>query len=126
MIRRALLPFEENRKERFSLLGDDASLSANQALLVAMAIHELATNAVKYGALSNDTGKVALTWSIQGRDETRILKLEWRESGGPPVSPPSRQGFGTILIERAVQQEQGRSCFDYRPEGVVCALEMKI
>ena len=128
MIQRALAPFQENRTARFEVSGADAVLSANQALLLAMAIHELATNAVKYGALSNATGTVdAQLADPRGRRESRTLKaLEWREQGGPEVGPPTRKGFGSTLIERALQQEQGRSGFDYRPEGVVCTLEMKV
>ena len=126
MIQRALIPFQENRKERFEIVGEDAILNANQALLLAMAIHELATNAVKYGALSNTTGMVNLSWSIKRDGAGRSLALEWRESGGPVVAQPTRKGFGSILIERALQQEQGFSCFEFRPEGVICALEMKL
>ena len=81
---------------------------------------------MKYGALSNASGTVALTWRIQGADETRTLALEWRESGGPAVGAPARKGFGSTLIERALHQEQGRSCIEFRPEGVRCMLEMKV
>jgi PAS domain S-box-containing protein len=126
MIERALSPFQENRTERFQLSGADAILGANHALLLAMAIHELATNAVKYGALSNAAGTVALSWQIKGSGDARSLALEWREQGGPVVGVPTRKGFGSTLIERALQQEQGRSCFEYRPEGVICSLEMKV
>jgi two-component sensor histidine kinase len=126
MIERALAPFQENRHSRFTLKGGDAILVANQALLLAMGLHELATNAVKYGALSNDSGHVAVTWEVRGQDEDRRLALEWRESGGPAAEAPSRKGFGSTLIDRALQQEQGRSCFDFRPEGVVCSLEFKL
>ena len=126
MIGLALAPFQENRNERFDVRGEDMILSANQALLLAMAIHELATNAVKYGALSNSIGKVALAWRLVGAGDARILGLEWRESGGPAVEAPSRKGFGSVLIERALRQEQGLSCFEFRPEGVICALEMKL
>jgi PAS domain S-box-containing protein len=126
MIGRALAPFRESRAERFQVSGEDAILNANLALLLAMAIHELATNAVKYGALSNDTGTVTLTWRMTGAGEARTLALEWRESGGPPVGAPTRKGFGSTLIERALRQEQGSSCFDFRPEGVICTLELKI
>jgi two-component system CheB/CheR fusion protein len=126
MIHRALAPFRENRTERFEISGPDAILGANQALLLAMAIHELATNAVKYGALSNDTGTVAANWTLNGAGDARKFAMQWRESGGPPVAPPESKGFGSTLIERALQQEQGRSCFEFRPEGVVCSLEMKL
>jgi len=123
---RALKPFQENRHARFSLEGDDVILDANQALLLAMSLHELSTNAVKYGALSNDTGQVALNWKVRDSGDSRRLAVEWRESSGPPVSPPTRKGFGSTLIERALMQEQGHSCFDFRPEGVVCSLEIKL
>ncbi len=127
MIQRSLAPFRENRRERFTVSGNDAILSANQALLLAMTMHELATNAVKYGALSNADGTVNLSWRIAPSPEGgRSLKLEWREEGGPPVSPSGHKGFGSTLIERAVQQERGRSCFEFRVQGVVCTLEMKI
>ena len=126
MIERALAPFQENRQARFSIAGDDVILGANHAVLLAMALHELATNAVKYGALSNDSGKVALAWQIRHPDNGRHLSLEWRETGGPAVGAPQRRGFGSTLIERALMQEQGRSCFDFRPEGVVCCLEIKL
>jgi two-component sensor histidine kinase len=69
---------------------------------------------------------VTLNWQIRGARESRSLALEWREQGGPKVGPPSRKGFGSTLIERVLRQEQGRSAFDYRPEGVVCTLEMKL
>lgn len=126
MIARSLVPFQENRGARFQLSGPDAILNANQSLLLAMALHELATNAVKYGALSNDSGTVALAWTVTGAGDTRKLRLEWREDGGPPVTIPEHKGFGSTLIGRALQQEQGRSCFDFRPQGVICKLEMKI
>ncbi|HWY60318.1 MAG TPA: PAS domain S-box protein [Rhizomicrobium sp.] len=126
MIRGAVAPFEESRAERVQVWGEEVILKANKALLLAMAIHELATNAVKYGALSNASGTVALTWRIQGAGETRTLALEWRESGGPAVGAPARKGFGSTLIERALHQEQGRSCIEFRPEGVRCMLEMKV
>jgi two-component sensor histidine kinase len=61
-------------------------------------VHELATNAVKYGALSNDVGRVAINWSIEGRGELATYRLAWRESGGPPVREPEKRGFGSKLI----------------------------
>ena len=126
MADRALAPFQENRQSRFTISGDNVILGSNQALLLAMALHELATNAVKYGALSNDAGQVALTWHVHKREDGRHLCLEWRESGGPEVGAPMRKGFGSTLIERALQQQDGRSCFDFRPEGVACSLEIKL
>jgi PAS domain S-box-containing protein len=126
MIHRALAPFQENRNARFSVSGPDAILAANPALLLAMALHELATNAVKYGALSNETGTVSVNWTINTADSARRLALTWRENGGPTVSPPERKGFGSTLIERALLQEHGSSAFEFAPEGVVCRLEMQL
>lgn len=85
-----------------------------------LAIHELATNAVKYGALSNDTGKISLRWGIAEADGERRVEIEWRESGGPPVAPPTRTGFGTVIITRNPEMAMhGKVVFDFPPEGVV-------
>ena len=124
-VSRALSPFQEKNAERIAVTGGDIVLGANQALLLAMAIHELATNAVKYGALSNDTGTVRLDWSLR-QEVGRRLRLHWREQGGPPVDPPTRKGFGTNLLERALQQEQGSAQIRFHPAGIECALEMKL
>jgi two-component sensor histidine kinase len=91
-----------------------------------MAVHELATNAVKYGALSNTTGTVTLSWRLKREPGPCSLWLEWQETGGPLVKPPARKGFGSTLIERALRQEQGHSSFEFCPEGVRCTLEMKL
>jgi two-component sensor histidine kinase len=89
-----------------------------------MAVHELCTNAVKYGAFSNDTGRVAVTWEIYGAAEDRRLRLCWVESGGPPVTAPSNRGFGTRLIERGLAADLGGSAeIEFRPGGVVCTVE---
>ncbi len=125
IVTRALAPFQENRNARFCIHGDDTVLDSNQALLLSMTLHELATNAVKYGALSNSTGLVTLTWSAKD-DGKRALHMIWSESGGPVVSPPTRKGFGSTLIERALRQEQGQSCFQFFPEGIRCSLEMRL
>jgi PAS domain S-box-containing protein len=125
MVMRALRPFQESHAERIAASGENIPLSANQALLLAMAIHELATNAVKYGALSNQAGTVRLNWRVQNGDGRRLI-LNWRESGGPPVAAPSRKGFGTSLLERALQPEHGGTQIQFLPAGVACALEMAL
>ena len=84
-----------------------------------MAMHELATNAVKYGALSNDKGRVDVAWRIDAGQ----LRIEWRESGGPPVSPPTRRGFGSRLVERGLAGELGGSAvMHFNPEGLFCVI----
>jgi PAS domain S-box-containing protein len=117
---RALRPFREVERDRFETGGPAVALIPSKALLLAMALHELSTNAVKYGALSTPDGRVQLDWQTEG---PRLI-LRWRETGGPDIAPPTHRGFGTTLIERAFKGEQGQAHFDYRPGGLVCTLEM--
>jgi two-component sensor histidine kinase len=105
---------------RISMAGPDCLLSPKLALTMALLVHELATNAAKYGALSVSTGKLAVDWSLTGRR----LKIAWRESGGPPVSPPSHAGFGTRLFQRALEQFDGKVEGDFAPSGLVCRLSV--
>jgi len=117
---RALAPFAE-AAGRIVLGGAAVWLAPGGALTMALIFHELATNALKYGALSCDGGHVALNWTYD--PERRDLQLHWRETGGPAVSPPTRRGFGSRLIERSLRGElKGSATMDYRPEGLVCAM----
>ena len=120
----ALRPFRVAPGRRFTTGGPDLRLTPRLALAFVMALHELATNAVKYGALSNDTGRVMLNWDTVDGSSPGRLWLRWEEIGGPPVSPPTRQGFGTRMIERALASELGGTAeIEYRPRGVVFTLE---
>jgi two-component sensor histidine kinase len=85
-------------------------------------LHELATNAAKYGALSNGTGKVQITWQSL---KERKMKLYWRETGGPHVTPPETKGFGSLLIDQSFSDD-GESCFVFRPEGLICSLTISV
>ncbi|HEX3755149.1 MAG TPA: sensor histidine kinase [Rhizomicrobium sp.] len=123
VINRAISPFRERGHERFHCRGPQAALNANKALLLAMVLHELGTNAVKYGALSNDAGHIAVTWDFAD-SEQRALRLTWRESDGPPVTPPTRKGFGSTLIGRALAHQSSTAQIDYDPQGVVCTLDI--
>jgi two-component sensor histidine kinase len=125
IVRRALAAFMGHGDERFSLNGPEARIDANKSLLLAMALHELATNAVKYGALSSSAGRVSIAWTAITETEPPSLSLEWRETGGPPVVPPTRRGFGTGLIERAFNH-QGSAQFVYDCAGLVCMLSMTL
>ena len=88
-----------------------------------MALQELGTNAVKYGALSNETGRVKIGWSILRQAGGPRLEMIWQETGGPPVVEPSRRGFGTRLIERSLAQElHGDVNIAFMPSGVVCTI----
>jgi len=102
----------------FEIVGPDLMLTSKSALALSLAIHELATNAAKYGALSSPSGRVAIRWSLT---RSGGLDLSWTESGGPEVSMPTRRGFGSTLIERALAMEtDGQAALRYFPGGVVC------
>jgi PAS domain S-box-containing protein len=104
---------------RFEVDGPNLNLPPQTALSIAMALHELATNAAKYGALSVPEGRVDLHWSYADR----VLRLTWRECDGPAVSPPSRRGFGSRLIERSLAGELGGEVeLTFAPKGVVCTM----
>jgi PAS domain S-box-containing protein len=108
--------------ERVSLSGPRVLLPPREALALAMALHELYTNAVKYGALSNDTGRIALEWNRTVNPQTR-LELVWREHGGPPVSPPKRRGFGSLLLDRTLAHDlDGTVAMEFKPQGLVCSI----
>ena len=115
----ALEPFNTGEHE-FVVAGPDVRLSPKTAVTLALAVHELATNAAKYGALCARGGGVELKWwSNDGR-----LKLVWRERGGPPVLPPARRGFGTKMIERGLAAELGgKVTIDFAPDGIVCEVD---
>jgi PAS domain S-box-containing protein len=109
-------------EKRVALSGPDLHLPPKQAVPLAMALHELCTNAKKYGALSNEDGRIVLDWSI-ARDEGAVLNLAWRECNGPPVSPPARRGFGTTLLERTLAQDlEGEVMLRFHPDGLECVI----
>jgi PAS domain S-box-containing protein len=127
VVDRALRPFEAKHSARFLSKGpEDVWVDASRASLLTMALHELATNAVKYGALSNSYGVVSLTWEVIGEEDAQSVQLTWRELGGPLVVPPERKGFGSFLIERALQGGGGDAKLDYNPNGLICTLSVAI
>jgi PAS domain S-box-containing protein len=127
VVDRVLKPFQEKHRERFVIAGrGDLWLSASRSVLLALVLHELATNAVKYGALSNGSGRVRVGWETAPNGQPNRMTLTWQESGGPPVKPPENKGFGSLLIERVVQADLGAARFDFRPQGVTCTLEISL
>ena len=109
---------------RFAIGGPALVIDEGVALALAMTVHELTTNAAKYGALSNPDGRVAITWSLIDREGGSDLRIEWRESGGPPVIEPQSRGFGSRLIERGVVGHVGGSVsIAYDRTGVVCIVQ---
>ncbi|HLO76627.1 MAG TPA: CheR family methyltransferase [Magnetospirillum sp.] len=108
---------------RACLNGPEVALRPREATTLGIVIHELATNAVKYGAFSNRTGKLMLEWTLEHRDGGRLLVLVWAENGGPFVRPPERTGLGSELIKRSLSFELGGHAeMDYRPGGLVATL----
>ena len=122
-----LEPYRSEEETRFVIDGPDFELLPKPALALGMAFHELATNAAKYGALSNSTGQVRVTWDFLRSPEQGVLRLKWAESGGPPVKKRERTGFGSILIERGLSLElDGEVRLDFAPAGLVCAMEIPL
>jgi len=111
---------------RFTLVGPDVALLPQTAVSLAMIVHELCTNALKYGALANEEGRIAITWSIQDVAE-RQLSLTWQESGGPPVTPATGSGFGTRLIRRGLSTDGGGVVdMDFAPAGLTCVISTRL
>ncbi|HZZ31138.1 MAG TPA: PAS domain-containing protein, partial [Phenylobacterium sp.] len=122
LVEEELLAFSLGEATRVSIEGPDVALSPAAAQALAMALHELATNAAKYGSLSKPQGQVAVSWTRTGGGP---LLLRWSESGGPLVATPSRRGLGTAMLARALAGPLGGSSrLEWRAEGLVCELEL--
>lgn len=124
LVARELAPYGSGRPERVRLSGPTVTLPANVATSMALVLHELATNASKYGAFSSDAGYVELSWTLDEKGKANRLKLVWREHDGPPVTPPKDLGFGAGLIRDALPGSKVRHQFD--PSGVVCTVEVDL
>ena len=121
VVRRALRPWHDEERARFVVDGPPQHMAPKQALALGMAFHELATNAARFGALSNQTGQVRVNWSVRS---TR-LRFRWQEVCGPPVTAPARRGFGLRLIEHGLAREvSGRVQVTFDPLGLICEWEM--
>ena len=127
LVKAAMKPFgvANGRAERFLITGENIRLQPKATLTLGIAFNELATNAVKYGAFSNETGVIVIAWAIEPRQEGDRLILHWREENGPPVTPPTLKGFGSQVIERGLAYElEGRVDLEYRAEGVICTIDI--
>lgn len=119
LIENAILAFQTEGLAQFTITGDNIAVSSGPAVGLSMVIHELGTNALKYGALSVLGGHVSITWSVDA--ETDRFNLEWRESGGPLVAEPKQKNFGSRFIEQALPgQLQGEARLIFEPSGLVC------
>jgi two-component sensor histidine kinase len=125
ILKQACAPF--GGPPRIDLSGPSVRLSPRVAIALALAFHELCTNAAKYGALSAAGGRVTVDWSFRDQSEAPELMIVWRERGGPPVKPPTRRGFGSRMIERSLAPELGgRVVIEYPAEGVTCTLRVRL
>lgn len=125
----AIAPYRSTAGDarRFEIDGHNLRVPPSMALSLSMALHELCTNALKYGALSLPGGKVLLSWSIDESVPEPRLKMAWEERGGPPVTPPTRTGFGSRLIQTGLARElNGTVRLIYEPTGVVCTIDVPL
>lgn len=121
-VERALKPFAQREEGRLTVAGPSLWISANASMSLTLCLHELATNAVKYGALSNADGRVYATWSIEPAGTQPHLHLTWHEMGGPEVIEPERKGFGSRLIEATSPD----TSLEFNPGGVRCVLRVPL
>ncbi|HWK46965.1 MAG TPA: PAS domain S-box protein [Stellaceae bacterium] len=124
LVEGTIAPICAEPAERFEITGPPLLLRPKVALSLSMALHELCTNAAKYGALVNGAGRIKITWQVTSSNPEPRLHLRWEETGGPRVETPSRRGFGTRLIERALARELGAQVkLLFPPSGVICEIE---
>jgi PAS domain S-box-containing protein len=120
--RQELAPFLDRGETRVRIDGPQVFLEPNAAQSIAVILHELATNAAKYGALSSATGQLNLSWSHESDGR---LELRWTEAGGPPVQMPTREGFGGRIIKQMTEQLRGTVRIDWHPEGLDCEITVQ-
>jgi two-component sensor histidine kinase len=124
LVTQELLPYRSDGETRVRIKGPDVMLEPNMAQTVAISMHELATNAAKYGALSAADGYVEIEWSCTRHGR---LSLRWTESGGPAVAPPIHRGFGTRVMEKLIgEQHRGQVRFDWRNQGLTCEIALPL
>lgn len=122
-----LAPYGGAHGERVATIGEEVWLTPSTAVALGMAFHELATNAVKYGALSGADGRVDVSWTVTPAGRDRQLRIVWREQGGPPVAKPERRGFGSRLIVGGLaHQLDGVVDLAFPPTGVVCTIVFRL
>ena len=127
LVRQSLSAYAGNDDGRIAVDGPKVILAPQPSITLLLVIHELMTNAVKYGALSQNDGRVALRWRLEDGEGKTWVRLRWVETGGPPVGPPSHQGFGRTLIEQGAPYELGGSAtLDFRKSGLYCELSFPL
>jgi two-component sensor histidine kinase len=118
-VQQVILPFDP---ARFDIDGPKIWLPASQSLTLVMAMHELATNAAKYGALSTEEGRVLIAWRASENGKGPRIAMSWRETGGPAAAPPTHKGFGSMLLQRTLDDV----VTDYGPSGFTCEWQIAL
>lgn len=125
LIENAIMAFQTEGLKQFTIHGENIAISSGPAVALSMVIHELSTNALKYGALSRPEGRVSIAWSVDA--DTKRFRLEWKESGGPPVVEPMKKSFGSRFIEQALPgQLQGEARLIFEPTGLICDVNIPL
>ena len=123
LVAEELAPYRTSEADKVEIIGPDVSLPPHMAQGLALALHELATNAAKHGALSSMLGKVSANWQLQ----PDFLVLKWVETGGPPISPPSARSFGLKVIRASIENQLGgKTTFEWAPHGMQCVLSIPL
>lgn len=122
LIERTLRPFDVEQRLTWPMSGPRVVLPPDAAVALALLLNELATNATKYGALSVPEGRLKLGWAV----ENGWVTIEWCELDGPPVTPPTRRGFGSRLFEQSMPRASGRATLTFEPEGVSCEIKLAV
>ena len=124
----SLAPYAGPNPERVVLRGEDIVLRPRAVLTLAMAVHELTTNAAKYGALSVPGGRIEIQWQpVSAADGRPVLRIDWTEQGGPSITEPEQRGFGSKLIEGSITAELGGTArLAFKPEGMRCEIEIPL
>jgi two-component sensor histidine kinase len=127
LVLKELRPFAGETQPRYTLTGPEVELSADLAVPVGMALHELTINAAKYGALSVPGGEVEVTWGLRTVDGVRKVHLEWQERGGPPSRAPEREGFGSTLLRKVLpMQTKADVAVEFNDDGLRCRIEVPL
>ena len=123
IVQRSVFPYDDDLAARYVFEGPDLALASRPALSMALILHELATNAVKYGALSSPEGRVLVSWDTVGSGDTAQFVFRWSEEGGPPVTPPESRGAGDRLINAGLAgSREGSVALIYAADGVRCEI----
>lgn len=124
LVRRELIPHGVDDPHRITVSGERIMLPPAVAVAIGMALHELATNAARHGALSSTTGRVEVSWTLSSRSDASLLHMEWKEHGGPTVQQPKRRGFGSRMIEQGLKHDlRGEAKLYFEHSGVRCVIE---